>query len=312
MKRKLIIGFFLFLAFAGGFAVRNFFPINKTSGNFVPLRSLEAASFNFINPLIGFDIAASQEFAELDPLKKELNNFLNSSELKINSVTAVGLYFRILNNGHWLGINEDTQFTPGSLFKVPIMVAYFKKADNDPEILAKKLESKTVEELIEKMIIDSDNSAKDILLKNIDQKYLEEVFLDIVGVPLKGEDVSFITPKIYANFFRRLHNATFLSREYSEKALEILSRTTFDEGLVAGLPQNISAAHKFGERAISENNSIIGAELHDCGIIYESANHYLVCVMTKGANINGLKETIKNISEIVYNFVKSSNIFLRQ
>lgn len=55
-------------------------------------------------------------------------------------------------------------------------------------------------------------------------------------------------------------------------------------------------AQKFGERV----NSLQEIELHDCGIIYYPKNPYLLCVMTKGNNLDNLKSAIKNIYSIVY------------
>jgi len=107
----------------------------------------------------------------------------------------------------------------------------------------------------------------------------------------------------YAAFFEILYNATYLNKEMSEKALAILTKSTFNYGLVGGVPIGVEVAHKFGERIFEEYK-----QLHDCGIIYKENNPYLLCIMTRGDmmegdNFNDLAMVIKKISEQVYNTI---------
>ena len=86
----------------------------------------------------------------------------------------------------------------------------------------------------------------------------------------------------------------------SEKALDILSKTTFNDGLVAGVDKGITVSHKFGEYVGQQ------IELHDCGIIYYPENPYFLCIMTRGDNLDNLKDVIKNISGQIYDYYKNS------
>jgi beta-lactamase class A len=40
-----------------------------------------------------------------------------------------------LNNGGWFGINEKETFSPASLMKLPVLLAYLKKAEQNPSFL---------------------------------------------------------------------------------------------------------------------------------------------------------------------------------
>jgi beta-lactamase class A len=114
------------------------------------------------------------------------------------------------------------------------------------------------------------------------------------------DDASQVSPRAYASFFRRLYNATFLTRELSERALDILSKTDFADGLRAGVPADVVVAHKFGERGIYEDGRVVGVELHDCGIVYAPAGPYLICVMTGGSDEKTLEAIICEISARVW------------
>ena len=149
------------------------------------------------------------------------------------------------------------------------------------------------------MIIKSYNGAMDLLIEHLGLSYLNEVFSDF-GVQLPNEKSYRISPKEYSFFFRRLRNTTFLTREFSAKALDILSKVEFKNGIAGGVPKGITIAHKFGERGIRNNGEVAGAELHDCGIIYVPGNPYLVCIMTKGYNIKELEDIISKVSSVIF------------
>ena len=236
-------------------------------------------------------------------------------------VEHLSIYFRDLNNGPWMGFNESEKFSPASLLKVPIMMAYLKKAENDLAFLKKEIiykedyqekkfignvesgvrlienEKYSIEELLKDMIVYSDNDSARILLENIDQSFLEKIYTDLtLPIPGKSKEVeNFMTVKEYASFFRILYNASYLNREMSEKALEILSWSDFKDGLLAGVPNDIKVAHKFGERSL--DNTV---QLHDCGIIYNKEKPYLLCVMTRGKKFEKLKWVIRIVSEKVW------------
>lgn len=327
IKKVVVIGFIMLAFLLGG--VSGWILSSRHNSQQVvkvtPIRSPESPFYKFIDPLVGFDVAVQQDFPELLLMKNNLEKYF-AVETSANHLKMVGVYFRTLNDGHWFGIDDETGFHPGSLLKVPIMIAYFKKAETEQGFLQKKILYKasntlsvvppnstpslltnntlyTVEDLIKAMIIQSDNGAKDALIDAIESKYLEEVLREMGFSSI--DEAATISPRLYANFFRRLHNSTFLSREDSEKALNILSQTEFVDGIRKGVPDSVPVAHKFGERGVYEENRLVGVELHDCGIIYQSSNHYLLCVMTSGYDEKILAGIIQKASSIVYTAIQT-------
>jgi beta-lactamase class A len=110
----------------------------------------------------------------------------------------------------------------------------------------------------------------------------------------------------YAAFFRVLFNASYLTKESSQKALELLTHTDFTGGLVAWVSNSdILVAHKFGERGIIGANGIEEKQLHDCWIVYYPDRPYILCVMTRGLDWSKLQQTIADISKMVYEEVAS-------
>lgn len=294
------------------------------SGGVSSLR--QSTDYKLISPLLLCSPFDNKDFTEYKALEKKINDFIFST--RSDSTALIGVYFRDLVNGHWVGINENQKFSPASLLKVPIMIAYLKFAEKDPRFLSKiisydgsfdinKIEyfhsdywinpgSYKTEDLIKAMIVNSDNNATKLLSDNIDHDSLAEVFTDL-QLPFPGTNApesDFISPKSYSYFFRVLYNATYLSKVYSERALEILATPNFPQGISASIPAGISVAQKFGERSVFKNTGGLDQrELHNCGIVYHPKHPYVLCVMTKGKDFPSLAETIKGINRVVYDDV---------
>ncbi len=277
--------------------------------------------FEYIRPLLICQIDEQVEGRELNSLESDVEGVITRAERE-GSITSGSVYFRDLNSGHWIGVNELVPHSPASLLKVPIMMSYYKEYESDkgalsarypyvrlegdvnPLVTKRFLEdgrSYAVGELIRGMIVQSDNSAKEILTSHADHATLKETYnvLGIADPYSESADAYEISVKKYALFFRVLYNGTFLSREMSNKAAELLTEVEFDKGLRAGTPANIKVAHKYGVRA-EQKNGRTEVELSDCGIVYNPTSPYLLCVMTEGSDPYVLADVIKDVAEVVY------------
>jgi len=279
--------------------------------------------FRLTSPLLECDVENQFASQELVPFRSAIERVINDI-LKNKEATHISLYFRDLSNGPWIGINEDEEFTPSSLLKVPLMMAYYKRAQEDPDTMAKEFryeggllnpeesqtpvtlkegKSYTVGDLINRMIIFSDNAAAHLLYDNIDPKLFAEPYKALALEPPYDQIGNFRIPvRKYSGFFRLLYNSSFLNPEVSERALDLLTKTQFPYGLEAGVPKELSIAHKYGERSYDDGRE---NQLHDCGIIYYPNYPYVLCVMTKGSDIQKLARIITLLSKTVYTEVNT-------
>jgi len=283
------------------------------------MTELRSGGFKYINPLLECDNFEPAATTSTAILRNELNNFAEGIKSE-GKASHISIYFRDLNNGPWIGIDEKANYSPASLLKVPVMLAALKRAEDDPSFLKKKFlfdrhlddvvpnildtglvqmgKSYTVEDLLFKMIAYSDNDAKNLILINLPPNSIEKTLVDVgLVVPDMSNQVDIMSVRDYSSFFRILFNATYLSRTMSEKALQILASADFKKGIVAGVPDGTVVAHKFGERAFADNNV---KQLHDCGIVYSPSGPYLVCVMTRGTDFDVLDDVIAGASEIIF------------
>ena len=324
MKTKILLIICLSLVFIAGLVSGTaYYSINKKDSE---TKAERMKGYKYISPLFDYEISPELKNRVVITLKDQIKKIIDD-KIEDNQAIYVSVYFRDMFNGPWFGINEQDGFAPASLLKVPVMIAYLKCAEQNPEILKtnlmyekeiddhisqnilpdKKLEpgkAYKVEDLIERMIKYSDNTAKTLLFAYIGEDTIDKIYTDMgLVVPGIRNKNDLITIKNYSTFFRVLFNASYLNREMSEKALEILSKTTFKLGIEAGVPKDVVVAHKFAERGDLVTNTM---QVHDCGIVYYKDRPYLLCVMTYGRDFKTLSNIIKDISSVVYEKMESS------
>lgn len=280
--------------------------------------------YKFINPIVVFTIGNKEDFPAYKPLENTVTAYIRKA-IASGNADSVSVYFRNLSSEAWTGINEDDKYAPASMLKVAVLIAYLKLSESDPSILSRRVyythatdpgqtfkPIKTLdtgwhtnEEVLNSMIDESDNTSVQTLIDNQKEAVLK-VYADLnLPTPKSPTDIDFMSARLYSRLFRVLYNGTYLSKELSEKALAILSKTDFNEGLIAGVPTTTPISHKFGERTIfnTDDGTVIEKQLHDCGIIYQKGAPYFLCVMTRGKDFTALKSIISDISLLTYTSV---------
>lgn len=297
----------------------------------VPAQSLRLSGYQFVDPLLVCNINNSSVFTENKLLSNEIQSVIDT-HTNDGDISKASVYFTDLKTGAWASVYPDDMFYPSSLGKIPLMIAYYQESETDPTVLTKELtypvgstdlnqmqdipppmaivpgQTYTVEQLIEYMIKYSDNNATALLDANIDPDTLARVYGDL-GIPSEDDvtlaNADFITAHQISTLFRVLYNATYLSRDDSEKALQLMSQVSFTQGIVAGVGSSTVVSHKLGLVGIAPNGVTTEHELHDCGIVYAN-DPYLLCVMTRGsAPLPTLESIIAQISKVVYQNVQS-------
>lgn len=295
--------------------------------------------YKYLNKQLGCQEAYTIEKHDYKALKSTVQDYIDSLTSQ-GKAEEVAMYFRDLYNGPIMGINEDATFAPASLLKVPLALTYLSLAEEDKSLLQKHVgfeeeidtsgqnlppektieigKPYTIEELLRKMLVFSDNRSYEVLNAYVeklspDKNLLLETYRDLGIVDSQSKLDDTITVKNYASIFRALYHASYLSQEMSDKVLSMLAQSEFSEGLEVGMPKEVEAAHKFGERVIVTKNpqgQVVPQtiQFHDCGIVYYPDNPYLLCIMTRGDDASELKAVIAQVSKMVYQEVDSRRI----
>ncbi len=300
---------------------------NRSAHSLVMTREkdlVETHRGSFTNPLLACGDIDNLSVGSMEFLRTSVEAIIEEST-ELRGVSHVSVYVRDLNNGPWMGIEEKKFFFPASLLKVPLLIAAYKKEEEEPgfldgvvrfersllettqlfppkEVLVQG-ESYTKRDLLRRTIVHSDNQAAALLGEQIGFDKIIAVFKDFgIDEPKTGEDYR-MRVRTYASFFRVLYNASYISRSHSEESLSLLSTVAFTDALRAGVPDTIKVAHKFGEREGEVENGDI--QLHDCGIVY-AQSPYLICIMAQGKTTEGILATMIQISKEVYRTIGDS------
>ena len=123
------------LGIACGFFIEKYLARTATSA----MIETRPGGYEFINPLLECDMAQDTvEGKELLSLKQKVRALIDEKK-KQPGISHVSVYYRDLNNGPWIGVDERALFSPSSLLKVPLMMAILKEAETNPAILQRKL-----------------------------------------------------------------------------------------------------------------------------------------------------------------------------
>ncbi len=140
-----------------------------------------------------------------------------------------------------------------------------------------------LKELLEKMIIDSDNTATNILIDRLGMEninaymqahgyhssVLRRKMMDLAALQAGRDNLTSV--KDVGLLFKRLYNGTCVSPELDAEMLGIYDQQTDNDKIPARLPEGTVVAHKTGE---------VSDVRHDGGIVYTSNGDYVLVIFT--------------------------------
>ncbi len=278
--------------------------------------------FRHVRPLISSEpLCESPRFEELRGAIGTLVEGMRAA----GTVGSASVYVRDLQQGEWTWYNGDELYEPGSMLKIPLLLTYLVMSENDPGLMARTWTceqadhnfpqysafpapqiqlnvSYTVAQLLEYMVVHSDNRATVLLLRHMPMERYFKTFTDL-GLPKPTSEGLYYPMNVrdYSVFMKALYNSSLLSPMDSEYALELMTRASFKDGLAGGLPSDVEMAHKFGEAGTEAERQV-----HETGLVYAEGNPYLITVMTRGTDPDSLASAIASISKLIYEHMRAS------
>ena len=223
--------------------------------------------------------------------------------------------------------NEDKKYVSASIIKVPIMIEALSRVDlgeinlddkfnigDDNKvdfsvITEQDLKECTFEELIEWMIISSDNTATNVLidilgLENINDRIkklnmkntlLERKMMDFKAIEYGRNNYTSLNDMLIA--MEGLYRGVLISSEMSLKAIDILKNQRDNFMLKRYIRDNVTLANKTGELDKLNN---------DVGIFYTKNHNYFIGIFVHDVKKNkDAYEIIGKISKEVYDYYKN-------
>lgn len=233
---------------------------------------------------------------------------------------SFSFYFEYLPTGTSIGVNEKEEFYAASLFKLPVIMSYFRQQERlkertDPTLTVSEEDiDKEFGELwrkgagykikmsdaIKLAITDSDNTAIRLVVPQITENDFEHVYQALDIDLRRDEGGARLTTKGYTSILKALYFSSVLEKNDSQKILDLLTKTKFVDKLPAGVPSNIPVAHKIGVyNKNGENEAYM-----DCGIVYVPNRPYALCMLSI-SDEEVARERMKLISKKIYDYVSA-------
>lgn len=275
----------------------------------------QLAQYPLIDPARHF-IPQEHFISTLQPLRERIHALVDAEkDLRISA------YIEFLNTGANIIVNPGETYWPASLAKVPVAMAVMGTIESGVWTLDQKLTLEevdrarepsmvdknptgtqfTVRQLLEALLIHSDNTALMILLRNVPQSELDAV-RDGLGLEdvfnLEGE----VTAREYSRIFRSLYTANYLSRANSQLLLEMLDKAEWDHFLSKTVPATIPFPHKYGIEPAKGTYS-------DSGVVYVPNRPFLITVMIE-ASTTQAEPTDEQVAQIERVMAAMSNMSL--
>ena len=234
-------------------------------------------------------------------LETELKGMIKSKGGRWN------IYVKNLSTGDSISINNE-QGKAASLIKLFVMAYAYEHLDTSDSWIKQNLEI---------MITHSDNEAYNSLVRACGDgsfangarkinKWLEENSYATTKVyntlePSRSAPAS-IAP--YSNptsaeecgrLLEEIYNGTCVSKEASQEMLALLCQQVLTSKIPQGIPDEIVVANKTGEALDRQ---------HDVAIVFGPKADYILCVMSEGDYKDSAIFTIRDISEMVYQYLQ--------
>lgn len=243
-----------------------------------------------------------------------LEKYLITEAALLGVSDNISLYFKDLDHGKEISIDPTRSWIPASTIKAYIVLEAFRqrslglidfdqivtiKAEN---VVPTELETDefprlregtqvSIKQLVETMIIQSDNTAYNTLLDTLDRRNINLSLKNIgitgtvIGEKLNLDDSQFeqdlkapsrqpntTTVKDLATFFDLLYNKQITN---ADEILTIFKRQKINNMIPALLPDNTTVAHKTGDWA---------PIYHDGGVIFKPDDPFILTVFTNSDN----------------------------
>lgn len=257
-----------------------------------------------------------------------LKQTLSEQIAKFNG--EVGILIKDVDMGWEISFNKEKLFPSASLVKIPIMASCFYAIQEGKfkfnRIVKLKLTDKvagsgilkdmhtgkefSIEDLLELMIADSDNTATNMLVSQLGFTYLNASFksLGLKNTNLSRKMIDFesrsqgienyTTAEDIGNILEKIYRKEVVNPKVSEQCIRLLKQQKINDRIPHYLPTEITIAHKTGlERFVC----------HDAGIVYTCKGNFLICVLTKHTEATSklAKELIARIALATYNYFEN-------
>lgn len=315
MACSCVLGVLLLRQIQSNNELKEMYEQAHSSGGACSYKLTRLGGYKYTRPLMYAEPVC--ESLSMQGIKAQLEQLIGDYRAQ-GLINNASIYLREFKNGEWISIGDDQKHSPGSLLKIPELIAFYKMNEKNPgyldtkvkydaaipttkktHFLSKSIEvgkTYTIRELLKYMVEYSDNNATNLLNKIIDIPTFKKVFTDL-GLPEPDWSASDypLTAREYSTFLKVLYNAAYLDIRDSDACLELMRNSEFREGIRAAVPESAEVLSKFGEGGADAS-----PDLSESSLVATESGTFLLTVMVNGKDIQQLPKIIRDISGMAY------------
>ncbi|MBS4172887.1 serine hydrolase [Bacillus sp. FJAT-49736] len=270
----------------------------------------------------------------MEQLVKQIQDLLNETK------GTWGIHLEDLVTKETWAWNEQEVFFAASIIKVPIMAAVFAGFDEGLYRLSDTISLKredqvgdpvggcgvlhhltpginlTIYDYITLMIIQSDNTATNVLIDLVGVEKIQQIMKEIgmeqssfhtklMTVPVKAKGRNRITAFDIATLLKKLTSGSIISQYACEQMIDIMKKQHFRDCLPERFPDeesNIIGAKPPWEFA-NKTGWVTGIR-HDIGILYFGKKAMNIVVLSKDVEDREAKAIMAQIGEYIFHYLK--------
>ena len=233
--------------------------------------------------------------------------------------------------------NEQEQFPAASIIKLPIMVAAFQAAEDKIIRLSDTYQllqddlvggsgvlqhmtpgtNMTINDLITLMIIQSDNTATNILIDLLNINYIQETmrrmemnqsacYNKLMIVPVNRIGTNHLTARDVSHLLKQLAQGALVSEHACEQMIEIMKKQQIKDGFRGKLPspQETNIVGAIPKWQLANKTGNITKVRHDVGIFYVGNRQLIATALSKNMNDFTAKTYLMEVGESIYQYLQ--------
>ncbi len=221
-----------------------------------------------------------------------LTSDMNAAIAASPSVSAAATLIDLDTGTAYNAGNYTQNYEAASTAKLVAVFDYLHQVELGKTALTKTIQGDTAQDLIQRMIVNSDNDAWTKLNMYLTMKQ-EQAYansLGLTGTVLQVNNIQFTTASM-AKLLQLLYQGKLLSPQNQALVYGYMAHTTMNKLIPAALPVDATIYHKYGQ---------IDGVLHDAAIVqYQGHNFVLVVYTDNPAGTSGQSGTQTNLIHAV-------------
>lgn len=201
-----------------------------------------------------------------EALAASMNQLLHKNSQLDLSISIIDL-----QTGQRYHYGDNDTFGAASVAKLITATLYLQRVEQGTLKLDQKVGAFTAKEQIEKLIVESDNTAWEKLNTILTHKGLE-AYAHAIGLQSYNAEQNVMTSDDVALLLQKLASKKLLTHDNTALLLGYMQRATMRDFILAGTPSGATAYHKTG---------YLSDRLHDVAIISKGDRSFVLAIFSK-------------------------------